>query len=134
MSTGQQGQATQQAGATTAASRVDGFIKMIAATKDQPRLRFVSGVCRLDIEGAGSWRVEVKEGAVAVSEARNDTSPVNVVITTTADVMARILVREGNLNFVTALLQEIATVSGDPAFALDVIGGVTFDQAALDAR
>ncbi|MGZ3674719.1 MAG: SCP2 sterol-binding domain-containing protein [Ktedonobacterales bacterium] len=134
MSTGQQGQVTQQASATTAASRVDEFFKMVAATKDQPRLRFVSGVVRFDIEGAGSWRVEVKEGAVAVSEPRNDTSPVDVVVTTTADVMARILAREGNMNFFAALLQEVATVRGDPAFALAVLLGATFDQAALGAR
>ncbi len=134
MSTGQPGQVTQQAGVATAASRVVEFFKMVEATHFQPRLHYVSGVCRFDIEGAGSWRVAVKEGTVTVSEAGKDTSPVDVVITTTADVMARILAREGHMNFFTAVLQEAVTVSGDPTFAYALIGGVTLEQATAGSQ
>lgn len=135
MSTGQPGQITQQAGETIAGTRVAEFFKLIAATTFQPRLRYVSGVCRFDIEGAGSWRVEVKEGVVAVSEAsKEDTSPVDVVVSTTADVFSRILAREGHINIFTAILQDVATVSGDPAFAYALLGGVTLDQATVGSR
>ncbi len=131
MSTGQPGQTTQQAGGGTAASRVVEFFKAIEATHFPPRLHYVSGACRFDIEGAGSWRVAVKEGTVTVSEAGKDSSPVDVVITTTADVMARIIAGEGHMNFFTAVLQEAVTVSGDPTFAYALLGGVTLDQATV---
>jgi hypothetical protein len=132
VSTDQQGQVTQQATAIPAATAVREFFNVVAATKFQPRLRYISGVCRFDIEGAGSWRVEIKEGAVTVSEiSKDDTSPADAVVTTTADFLARILAREGHLNLMTGLLQEEVTVRGDPAFAFAALAGSTFDQVTL---
>lgn len=134
VSTGQQGQVTQQAGEATAASRVREFFKLVAATSSQPRLRYVNGVCRFDIDGAGSWRVAVKDGTMTVSEAENDTSPVDVVISTTADVISRILTRENNLNVFAAGLQGAVDVSGDLVFGWALVQGMTFSQLAPGRR
>jgi len=116
----------------TAADMVAEFFKMIAAKRFQPRLRYISGVCRFDIEGAGSWRVEIKEGAVTVSEiSKDDTTPADAMVTTTADFLIRILAREGHLNLMTGMLQEEVIVRGDPAFAFAALAGSTFDQVTL---
>lgn len=131
MSTGQPGQVTQQAREMATATLVREFFKLLAATGFQPRLRYTKGVCRFEVEGAGSWRVEVHEGRLTVAEtSKEDTTPVDVVIGTTAEVMSRILTREDNLNIFAAGLQGALTVSGDLVFGWALVQGLTPSQPA----
>jgi hypothetical protein len=127
----QQGQATQQASAIPAANLVREFFKLLAETGFQPRLRYTRGVCRFDVEGVGSWRVAVNEGTLTVSEtSKEDTSPVDVVFSTTADVVLRILDPEDELNVFAAFLQGTVAARGDPVFGWALVQGLTPSRLA----
>jgi hypothetical protein len=133
MSTEQQGQGqtTQQANTSTAASEVANFFGMAGVVQDQPRLRYVTGTCQFNVEGAGHWRVEINEGKLKVSKTPPIAPPADAVINMSAETMARILRRDNNLNAFAALLQEAMDVSGDPTFAASLLLGITFDQADM---
>lgn len=127
MSTDKSGPATQPTGRGTAANEIAAFFKQRGGA--QPRLRGVSGICDFNIEGAGRWRVTVKDGVVSATEGGPDTPPADCVITCAAQDFQRILHREGNMNMVTATLQELITVTGDYPFAATLIGNFEFEPA-----
>lgn len=100
----------------------------------QPRLRYVTGTCQFNAEGAGSWRVEVNEGNLSVSRVGADAPPADVVLSTTPDVMAAILRREGHINIFTATLQGRVNVTGDPTIGWAILMGFTPTPAGAGSR
>jgi hypothetical protein len=123
-----QAPAGEGATVTDAAARgeIEAFFDRVARSTVQPRLRRLTGVCQFNIEGAGTWQIELKRGAASVTRgAERNAPPPNCVVSTTARNMVRILHHEGNLNIVAAVLQELVTVTGDVAFAWSVVGSFT---------
>lgn len=125
-----QGQAPQQAD-EQAAREVAAFFASDTVRGFQPRLASVTGMCRFDITGAGSWQVHVNKGMPTITQNDNDQSPANCVVTCSAEDFLRIVRREGNLNFFAAMLQGLVTVTGDMGFATALIGGVTLNIVEL---
>jgi hypothetical protein len=123
---------------TTAAREVAAFFARLGTTDIHPRLRAVTGSSQFNIEGAGRWRVAIKDGMVSVAEAGatgDTTAPTaDAIVTTTAEDMARILRREGYLNAFSAGLQEIMTVRGDPAFTTSLLDVFSFGHEGTDMR
>ena len=84
------------------------------------RARGLTATYRFDVEGAGSWRVEVDDGAVAVSESDG---PADCVITTPEDLFLRIV--RGQQSPMGAFLMGKIRVEGDTALAMrlkDLLG------------
>jgi hypothetical protein len=126
----------------TAAPEVTTFFAQLAnaSASPHPRLRAVTGSSQFNIEGAGSWRVAIKDGLVIVGEASEagetggTTAPVDAVVTTTAEDMARVLRGEDYLNAFCATLQEIMTVRGDPAFTTTLLEVLCCGPSATQTR
>jgi hypothetical protein len=119
---------------TTAAREVAAFFARLGTASVHPRLRAVTGSSQFNIEGAGRWRVAIQDGVVTVAEAGGTTAPVDAVVTTTAQDMARILRGEGYLNAFSAGLQEIITMRGDPAFTASLLDVLSFGQGGTEMR
>jgi hypothetical protein len=125
---------------TTAAREVAAFFARLGTADIHPRLRGITGSSQFNIEGAGRWRVAIKDGVVSVAEAGAmsttstmsttgaTTASTDAVVTATAADMARILRGEGHLNAFSAGLQEIMTVRGDPAFTASLLDVFSFGQ------
>jgi putative sterol carrier protein len=79
------------------------------------RLVDFQGTCRFDIEGVGSYLVEVDHGRVA---ARVSHGPADCVITSSPDDFVRIL--DGEQNLLTAFMQGRVGLQGDLAVAMVV--------------
>ncbi len=130
MSAGTPGQATQQAIGDMAIGDVDAFFQRVAKVPVQARLKETSGTCRFDIGSAGSWQVAIKEGATTVKKVEGDAKPpADCVISTSAEDFGRVVRREGHMNMATAILQERATVVGDSALALNILGSTVLEPA-----
>lgn len=125
-----QGQETQQTDGQ-AGREVADFFASETVRGFQPRLQSVTGMCRFDITGAGSWQVHINKGTPTITHDANDQSPADCVVTCSAEDLLRIIHREGYLNFFAAMLQGLVTVTGDLGFATALIGGVTFDTGEL---
>ena len=93
------------------------FFDTVAAAGVQERLRTVSGTCRFDVTGAGTYRIDVKDGVPAVTHDDTDMAPADCVLTVSADDFMRVVRREGHLNTLAALLEGRVAVSGDIALA-----------------
>jgi hypothetical protein len=122
---------------TTAAREVAAFFTRLGTAEIHPRLRGITGSSQFNIEGAGRWRVAIKDGVVSVAEAGatgGTTAPTDAVVTTTAEDMARILRGEGYLNAFSAGLQEIMTVRGDPAFTTSLLDVCSFGHGGTDTQ
>ncbi len=117
-----EGQAAREVAAFFASESVRGF---------QPRLASVTGLCRFDITGAGSWLVHINKGMPTVTHDASDQSPADCVVACTAEDFVRVIRRESYLNFFAAMLQGLITVTGDLGFATALIGGVTLDTVEL---
>jgi putative sterol carrier protein len=84
------------------------------------RARGLTATYRFDVEGAGSWRVEVDDGAVAVSESDG---PADCVISAPEDLFMRIV--RGQQSPMGAFLMGKMRVEGDTALAMrlkDLLG------------
>ena len=84
------------------------------------RARGLTATSRFDVEGAGSWRVEVDDGAVAVSESDG---PADCVISAPEDLFVRIV--RGQQSPMGAFLMGKIRVEGDTALAMrlkDLLG------------
>lgn len=79
---------------------------------EQPALKGVTGTYRFDVEGQGSVRIEVRDGAFTVAES---SAPADCVIRADASDLARIA--SGEQNLITAVLQGRVQVEGDYALA-----------------
>jgi putative sterol carrier protein len=84
------------------------------------RARGLTATYRFDVEGAGSWRVEVDDGAVAVSESDGRA---DCVISAPEDLFMRIV--RGQQSPMGAFLMGKIRVEGDTALAMrlkDLLG------------
>jgi len=90
---------------------------------EDPRLQGINGSYRFDIEGAGSWRMEVSDGTVAITEG---TAPADCVIRCEEADFVRIA--RGEQNLLTAALQGRVQVEGDYALAQRLHGFVRGSQ------
>jgi putative sterol carrier protein len=90
---------------------------------EDPRLQGINGSYRFDIEGAGSWRMEVRDGTVAITEG---TAPADCVIRCEEADFVRIA--RGEQNLLTAALQGRVQVEGDYALAQRLHGFVRGSQ------
>jgi len=132
MSSNQQVRREQQTD-TTAAREVAAFFARVGTADMHPRLRAVTGSSQFDIEGAGTWRVALKDGVVTVSETGTMTAPADAVVTVTAEDMMRMLRGEGNLNPFCAALQETMIVRGDPAFTTTLLEIFCIGQGGMES-
>jgi putative sterol carrier protein len=98
-------------------AEVDAVIDRIKEIEFVPRLKSVSGSYLFDVEGAGSWRLDVDHGRVAVGEA---TGSADCVIRAGAEDFVRIMT--GAQNLVTAWMQGLVEVEGDPSLAQKLHG------------
>lgn len=110
---------------------IRGFFEMAKGASDQPRLRGVTGICQFDIEGAGVWRLTVKDGKLTVTEGQEAASPPTSVISIGAHDLLRILHRENHLNIFSAFMQGLFTVSGDAVFAAGLLTSTIWPTQTL---
>ncbi len=122
----------QQLAHAAEVGEIRGFFEMVKhLAGDQPRLKGVSGVCLFDIEGAGAWRVTVKDGKLTVTEGQEAASPPTSVIKVSAHDFMRILHRENHLNIFAAFMQGLFTVSGDSVFAASLLTSTIWPTQTL---
>ena len=91
------------------------FFEQLAARTagGSDRTRGLTATYRFDVEGAGSWRVEVDDGAVSVSESDADA---DCVIAVSEDTLLGIV--SGRQSPTGALLMGRIRLEGDPALAM----------------
>jgi hypothetical protein len=80
--------------------------------RSDPRLHGITGSYRFDVEGAGSWRLEVRDETVAITESP---APADCVIR--CDEADFIPIARGEQNLLTAAMQGRVQVEGDYALA-----------------
>lgn len=129
-------QPAQQASGTTtshdaAIADLDAFFQRAAASPAQARLQRVTGTCLFDFADVGKRQVSIKDGVITVAAVTGDAMPpADCVISTSAQDFVRILRREGNMNMLAGVLQGRVMVTGDLAFAMNVIGSYTVEPAS----
>jgi hypothetical protein len=116
--------APNQAG--TVRSDVEAFFYRAEAAGFQPRLRTVTGTCQFNLEGAGIWRVAVKDGTIVVIKGESPMPAATCIVSCTAEDFLRIVRQENHMNMMSAVLQEILTIKGDIVFAYAVLGSFVF--------
>jgi len=91
------------------------FFEQLAARTagGSDRTRGLTATYRFDVEGAGSWRVEVDDGAVSVSESDADA---DCVIAVSEDTLLGIV--SGRQSPTGALLMGRIRLEGDAALAM----------------
>lgn len=80
--------------------------------RPDPRLQGISGSFRFDVEGVGSWRMEVRDGIVAITES---TAAADCVIR--CDEADFVRIAQGEQNLLTASMQGRVEIEGDFALA-----------------
>jgi len=113
---------------------IEAYFNRVTASGVQPRLRGVAGICQFDIEDAGTWHASISNGTVTIAKGPARTPPANCVVSTTAEDIVRILNRTGHMNLMTAVLQEIVTISGDLVFDYTVLGSVVLTPSGSPAQ
>jgi predicted lipid carrier protein YhbT len=93
---------------------IESFFEQLATQGYEPRLRDISGSCRWNIEGAGSWTLSIKEGALTITKNSSD-AQVDCVITCSKDDFIRMM--QGQQHPLTALMQGRITVTGSAGLA-----------------
>ena len=78
------------------------FFADLAARAPDTKLRAISGTCRFDIQGAGSWIVTMTDGKVTVREGAAGAKADTIVVCSTNDFMHIV---HGELNPIAAALQ-----------------------------
>ncbi|HEU5438193.1 MAG TPA: SCP2 sterol-binding domain-containing protein [Ktedonobacterales bacterium] len=111
--------ARRNASAETAAREAAEHFRRLGAGSFQPQLRGITGICQINIEGAGAWRAATNDGVLTLAEAQANALPsdIDTVVSCTAENFVRLLRHEGNLNIHSALLQGLVAVSGDVVIA-----------------
>lgn len=80
------------------------------------RLRKAHGAWQFDLEGEGSWRIDVDAGRLSVTEGKGE-APAQATMRTTQANFLRVARGEENENLVTAFLRGAFEFEGDPSFA-----------------
>jgi putative sterol carrier protein len=93
--------------------------------REDPALQGISGSYRFDVEGIGSWRLEVRDGVAAITES---TAPADCVVR--CDEADLVRIARGQQNLLTAVLQGRVQVEGDFALAQRLHGFVRAREAA----
>ncbi|HEY3358115.1 MAG TPA: SCP2 sterol-binding domain-containing protein [Polyangia bacterium] len=91
---------------------VQEIIENVKRREFDPRVRHLAASYRFDIEGTGTYRVEVDHGRFTV---REDGSPADCVVKCSAEDFVRIA--EGEQNMLTAVMQGRVQMEGDLALA-----------------
>jgi len=110
--------------AHTARSIISEFQRRHADRRPDPRLQGVTGSYRFDVEGVGSWRLEVHDKIATMTES---TAAADCVLRCNEADFVRIA--RGEQNLLTAFLQGRVQVEGDYALGQRFHG---FIRAALD--
>lgn len=127
---GQERQKTRKKRAAgMAAQETTEHFRKLGAGSFQPRLRGITGIGQINIEGAGVWRAATNDGIVTLTEARMSGPPseVDAVVSCSAEDFVRILRHEGDLNIHSALLQGLVAVSGDVVIAAALLRSTMVD-------
>ena len=127
-------QGTSAGSGETGNNEVAEFFRQAGEMRSQPRLRSVTGVCRFDIAGAGSWSVAVNDGEVTVIQGAGNALRADCVVSCDAQDFLRILHGENHMNMVTAAMQGLVNVSGDNVFAMALLGNVVAAPIATTHR
>ena len=95
--------------------------------RPDPRLQGVSGSYRFDVEGVGSWRIDVRDGVAMITES---TAAADCVIR--CDEVDFVRIARGEQNMLTAFLQGRIQLEGDYALAQRLHGFIrgTHERAA----
>jgi hypothetical protein len=124
----------QQTAGETARNEIAVFFRDAGNMRSQPRLRGITGVCRYEIVGAGTWSVAVNDGEIGVIEGASNALHADCVVSCSAEDLLRILHDENHLNLLTAGMQGLVTVSGDTVFAMAYLGNVVAAPVASSHR
>lgn len=128
------GQAAQPGSGQTAANEIAAFFRQAGEMRSQPRLRGITGVCRFDIAGAGTWSVAVNDGEVTVIEGAGSALHADCVVSCGAEDFLRILRGDNHMNLITAGMQGLVTVTGDKVFGMAFLGNVIAAPVAAAGR
>jgi putative sterol carrier protein len=88
------------------------IIQDAKASSFDARFKNIEGSYRFDIEGVGSFRLEVHDGRLSL---REDAAPADCVIASSVEDFVRIA--EGQQNMLTAFMQGRVRIEGDLALA-----------------
>lgn len=102
--------------------------------RSQPRLRGITGICRFDIAGVGSWSVGANDGEITVIEGAGNGLRADCAVACSAEDFRRILHGENHLNLITAAMQGLVSVTGDHVFAMAFLGNVVAAPVAASPR
>lgn len=127
-------QGTPAGSAQTGNNEIEEFFRRAGEMRSQPRLRGITGVCRFDIAGAGSWSLAVNDGEVTIIQGAGNALRADCTVLCDAEDFLRILHGEGHMNLVTAAMQGLVTVSGDTVFAMVLLGNVVAAPVATAHR
>ena len=96
------------------AQSVSEFFEGLSSRVDESKTAGLTNTYRFDIEGAGSWVVDVQDGKVAVTQ-DGDAEP-NCTITTSEEVFQKLV--NGELNPTTAYMTGKLKIKGDMGAAM----------------
>jgi ubiquinone biosynthesis protein UbiJ len=88
------------------------MFEQAAARGFAPRMRGVRGSYRFDIEGVGSFRVSVDDGALSISEGAGEADC--TIAISPSDLMGALA---GRINLLTAAMRGTVAIRGDYALA-----------------
>jgi ubiquinone biosynthesis protein UbiJ len=92
------------------------FFQALATSGPEPRLARATGSIRFDLEGQGKakqWRIDVRRGAITVSNAGGDA---DCVVRTNASLFDDLV--RGRANAMASILRGELVAEGDPAFLI----------------
>src|SRR6185312_9907968 len=81
------------------------FFRQAGDMRSQPRLHGITGVCRFDLTGVGSWSVAANDGEITVIEGAGNALHADCVVACGAEDFLRITHGENHLNLITAAMQ-----------------------------